>query len=324
MRRLIVIVLAAALLWSGWWVVGARATKAAFEGWLEAQRGAGRVAEAAVRVRGFPFRFDTTFSDLEIGEEGAWLWSAERFQTLMLSYAPDRAVLAWPGPQRIETPGGPVVVEGAEATASIRVGVSADLPLERVALVARDVRADGPAGRVAAAELRVAAEREGDAPDYHLGLFVSRLSLPIFPRARAVLPPVVELVRVDAVARLSSAPGRASAGAPPELEALEIAEARVDWGGARLVVSGGPVEIGRDGAPYGRLAVRVEEWPRLVEAAIAGGLLPARQAPLAIAALEVIAGDAPPGALETELVFEAGRMRFGPIPLGPAPRLQRQ
>ena len=324
MRRLIVIVLAAALLWSGWWLVGARATKAAFEGWLAAQRGAGRVAEADLRVRGFPFRFDTTFTDLAVGEEGGWLWSADRFQTLMLSYAPNRAVLAWPGPQRVQTPLGEVVIEGEAATASIRVGVAADLPLERVALVARDVRADGPAGRVAAAEIRAAAEREGEAADYHLGLFVSRLSLPIFPRARAVLPPVVELVRLDAVARLSSAPGRASAAAPPELEALEIAEARVDWGGARLVVSGGPVGIGRDGAPHGRLSVRVEEWPRLVEAAIAEGLLPPRRGPLAIAALEVLSADDAPGTLETELVFEGGRMRLGPIPLGPAPRIQRQ
>lgn len=324
MRRLIVIVLAAALLWSGWWLVGARATKAAFEGWLAAQRDAGGVAEAQMRVRGYPFRFDTTFTDLTVGEADGWLWSADRFQTLMLAYAPNRAVLAWPGPQRIATPLGEVVVEGEAATASIRVGVAADLPLERVALVARDVRADGPAGRVAADELRAAAEREGGPADYHLGLFVSRLSLPIFPRARAVLPPVIELMRLDATARLSAPPGRASAAAPPELLALEVAEARVDWGGARLVVSGGPIEIGRDGAPYGRLDFRVEEWPRLVEAAIAGGLLPERQGPLAIAALEVLSADDAPGTLETELVFEEGRMRLGPIPLGPAPRLQRQ
>ena len=135
---------------------------------------------------------------------------------------------------------------------------------------------------------------------------------------------MIELVRLDAVARLSAPPGRASAAAPPELQALDLAEARVDWGGARLVVSGGPVAIGRDGAPYGRLTVRVDEWPRLVEAAIAGGLLPERRGPLTIAALEVLSADDPPGTLETELVFEEGRARLGPIPLGPAPRLQRQ
>ena len=324
MRRLTALVLLAAVLWSGWWLLGARATQAGFERWMAAQRLEGRVAEAALAVRGYPFRFDTTFRDLAIGDPEGVLWSAERFQTLMLSYAPNRAVLAFPGPQRVSTPFGEVVAEGAEATASIRVGVSADLPLERIALVAREVVATAPGGRVLAEELRAAAERQEGA-DYHLGLFVAGLALPL-PRVAAAIPPppVIEAIRLDATARLSAPPGRSAAAAPPALEALEVAEARVEWGGMRRVVTGGPVRIGRDGAPYGRLSVRVEEWPRLVEAAVATGLLPERRAPLTIAAMTVIAGDAEPGVIETELVMEGGRMRLGPIPLGPAPRLQRQ
>lgn len=325
MRRLIVIVVAAALLWSGWWALGARATAAAFEGWLAAQREAGRVAEAAVRVRGYPFRFDTTFEDLAIGEPGGWLWSAERFQTLMLSYAPNRAVAAWPGPQRIGTPLGEVVAEAAEATASVRVGASAALPLERIALVARGVSARGAGWTASVAEARAAAEREGGEAEYHLGLYLADVALPPGVELAGLLPVAVELLRVDASARLSAPVGRASAAAPPELEAFEIAEARLDWGDARVTVSGGPVEIGRDGAPYGALRVVVEDWPLLVEAAVAAGLLAERHEPLTVAALRLLAEDGSERAtIDTVLAFENGRMRIGPVPLGRAPRLQRQ
>ncbi len=326
MRRLIVIVLAAALLWSGWWVLGARATKAGFEGWLAAQREAGRVARAEIRVRGFPSRFDTTFTGLELGDPEAVLWSADRFQTLMLSYAPNRAVAAWPGPQRIATPAGAVVIEGAEASASVRVGVAPSLPLERLAFVGREVTAAGEGWRAAAAEVRAAAEREdgGDVPPeeatYHLGVLVRDVDL-----MPGDLPPGrLSLLRIDAHARLSAPLDRA-ADPPPRLLALDLEEARLDWGAARLRLSGGPIGVGPDGALDGTLAVRLDEWPRLVEAAVAAGLLPARQAPVTIAALDLIAGEgAARGVIETELTFSGGRMRLGPIPLGAAPRLYRQ
>ena len=71
--------------------------------------------------------------------------------------------------------------------------------------------------------------------------------------------------------------------------------------------------------PYGRLAVRIEHWPRLVEAAVGAGILPERQAPVTIAALDLVAAGGAPGVLETELVLEEGRVRLGPIPLGRAP-----
>ncbi len=328
MRRLIVIVLAAALLWSGWWVLGARATKAAFEGWLAAQREAGRVAQADIRVRGFPSRFDTTFSDLELGDPEGVLWSADAFQTLMLSYAPNRAVAAWPGPQRIATPAGAVVIEGAEASASVRVGVAASLPLERLAFVGRDVTASGEGWRASAAEVRAAAEREdgsADGSSYHLGVLVRDAGLADGMAPADLLPSRLTLVRIDARARLSAPLDRAAAAAPPRLLALDLEEARLDWGAARLRLSGGPIAVGRDGALDGTLAVRIVEWPRLVAAAVAAGLLPERQAPITIAALDLLAGDdAPGGTIRTELTFSNGRMRLGPIPLGAAPRLYRQ
>lgn len=327
MRRLTALVLIAAALWSGWWFVGARATRGAIEGWLAAQRADGREAQADLRVRGFPSRFDTTFTDLAIGDPGAgWRWAAGEFQTLMLSYAPNRAIAVWPGPQRIETPLGAATVEGARASASVRAGVATDLPLEALTFVGADLVADGDGWRATVREARLALERAGGSADYHLGLQVADLAP---PEAAAplgdMLPRVIELIRVDAAATLSAPLAGRAAGAPPVLEAIEIAEARLDWGEMRVAVSGGPIEIGRDGAPYGRLDVRVEGWRRMVAAAVAAGIVPERRAPLTIAALDVIAGDGVArGVLETELVFEDGRMFLGPVSLGPAPRLPRQ
>lgn len=223
MRRLIALVLAAALLWSGVWVLGARGVKAGFEGWLAAEREAGRTARADLTVRGYPFRFDTTFADLAYGDPGGWLWTADRFQTLMLSYAPNRAVAAWPGPQRIETSLGAVEIEGEAATASVRVGASLDLPLERAALVARSVTARGAAGTLSVGEARLAAEREDEA-DYHVGLLLADVALPAGLALGGALPPAIELVRIDASARLDAQLDRGALAAPPVLRAVEVAD----------------------------------------------------------------------------------------------------
>ena len=102
-----------------------------------------------------------------------------------------------------------------------------------------------PGWDAAAEEARFAVERmEGEAT-YHVGLLLSGVALPGAAAFGADLPPRVELLRVDGTAVLSAPLNLAAAdGVPPRLIAFELAELRLDWGGAALRISGGPVEIG--------------------------------------------------------------------------------
>ena len=106
MRRLLAIVILAALGWSGWWWWHASMREAAVNDWLAERRAAGWVAEAAeVRVTGYPNRIDTVVTGLELADpEQGWSWSAPEFQFLSLSYRPHHIIAVWPGEQVVGTP----------------------------------------------------------------------------------------------------------------------------------------------------------------------------------------------------------------------------
>lgn len=105
---------------------------------------------------------------------------------------------------------------------------------------------------------------------------------------------------------------------PPRLQAvtLEGLSLRVDE--ARLGAEG-RIEIDPEGWPDGRLTLRLEGLEALLGQAVTLGLMAPEVAPGWEQALGRLA---PAGtALTLPLVFEAGRMRLGPLPLGAAPRL---
>ena len=325
MRALLMLVLLVAGLWSGWWFYGAHQTRLAFEGWLAEHAAQGEVAEAAVSVRGFPSRFDTTLSDLRIGF-GGWVWEADTFQTLMLAYAPNKAVAVWPGPQRLVDPAGTVtVLEGEEARASVEVGLDAALPVSSVTLVARGVSLDGAGWDARVDEVRFAAEAGrgisaalGEDRQYHVGVLIDTLALPDLPAAGGALPDTLDAFRIDAVAEFDKPVGLTDE-VPARVEVLRIGEATLDWGAIRLAAEEGRLAVDGGGFLTGSLPLRLEGYPRLLEALAALGLLPERQAGLALAGLSLLAGDGEE--IGIPLSFAEGETRLGPIPLGPAPRL---
>ena len=329
MRALVMLVLLVAGLWSGWWLYGAQQTREAFRGWLAERAATGEIAEAEIDVRGFPSRFDTTLSDLRIGF-GGWLWEADLFQTLMLAYAPNRAVAVWPGPQRLTDPSGSMtVLEGREARASVRVGVDTALPLTSVTLVARDVAIEGEGWDALLGELRFAARAGegigaalGEDSEYHVGVLFDGLVLPDAATAGGALPPVLDTLRIDATAEFDR-PIALADEVPAALRRIRVAEIALDWGGIGLRAEGGTLRADREGYLTGSLPLEVRGYPLIVEALGALGLLPERQAGLALAGLALLAGD--DDGIAVPLSFEDGETRLGPLPLGPAPRLvQRQ
>ena len=324
MRHLIALVLVFAGAWSAWWWYGARTTRLAFEGWLEERRAMGEIAEADIRVRGFPSRFDTTLSDLRLGF-GGWLWEADLFQTLMLAYTPNRAVAVWPGPQRLTDPLGTVTtLEAPEARASVHVGLDGTLPVSSVTLVARDVAVQGTGWDALLGELRFAARAGegigaalGEDSQYHLGLLIEGLRLPEAATAGGALPGTLDTIRADAVAELDT-PFALSAEVPARLEELRVSEAAIDWGPVGLSSDGGRLRPGPDGVLSGSLPLTVRDYPRRLEVLQTLGILPDRQAGLALAGLSLLTGGTED--ITIPLSFADGDTRLGPIRLGPAPR----
>ena len=102
MRRLLVVVLVAALAWGGYWFVGARAVESGLTAWIDQRRAEGWAADyATLNTRGFPNRFDTTITDLQLADPHTGVaWTAPFFQILALSYRPNHVIAVWPDSRR--------------------------------------------------------------------------------------------------------------------------------------------------------------------------------------------------------------------------------
>ena len=84
----------------------------------------------------------------------------------------------------------------------------------------------------------------------------------------------------------------------------------------------GELDVDVSGMPTGRITVRAKNWREMLQLAVASGVVAEGFAPTIERALELLSQmSGNPRTLDAPLSFEDGRMSFGPIPLGAAPRL---
>lgn len=334
MKALLGLLLLGAALWSGYWFVGASSVERGFDGWFAERRAEGWAADYGdLSVRGFPNRFDASFTGLVLADPATGLaWEAPFFQVLALSYRPNHVIAVWPREQLLATPEGKYRVENAEMRASVVLDPGADLALERTTLTAADllvspVSPAGGSGGAGASTLSLAAERvEADAATYRLGLSAEGLKpapdwrAAVDPEGR--LPETFQAVRADLTVRFDRPWDRQAvevARPQPREIRLRLAEAR--WGELELRLAGA-VTVAEDGRPAGRITVKAQNWREVLDLAITAGAIPEAMAGTVEGALGLVAGlSGDPDTLDVPLDFRDGRMLLGPVPLGPAPVL---
>lgn len=336
MKRLLILILVSAALWSGYWLYGASASKSAFVAWFEERRAEGWAADYAdLEVRGFPNRFDTTFTDPALADPGTgWAWNAPFFQLLALSYKPNHVIAIWPETQRIATPQGRFDMTQAEMQASVVLWPSTALALDRVRLVADTVQVTASDGSTTAASaLRLAAERLGadgqaatTAPEagptrYRIALSAegfapdSALRQRIDPTDR--LPRTLDALRADVTLGFDRPWDRSSveeARPQPQLISLRLAEAR--WGELELL-GAGDLEIDAEGEASGRITVKARNWREILAMARASGELPDGVADTLEQGLSLQAGRN--DGIDIPLDFRRGLIWIGPLPVMDSP-----
>ncbi len=330
-RALIAGVLAAALGWSGYWFIGARALDRGVDDWLAERRGEGWVAEASeTSVRGFPNRFDLTLSDLHLADpETGVAWTAPFFQVLSLSYRPSHVIAVWPATQTISTPHQTVSIEGAEIRGSLRLSDLSTLGLETATIVSDEVSMSSNVGWLAELDTGRLAARLVPATTSTYEIGVEALGVtPAEGVRRAVdvsgrLPPEIETLRFDAVIAFTAPWDRAAIEvARPQPTAIDLREVRATWGNLDLRATG-DLEIEPDGTPTGEIVLRAENWRELLQLAVASGAVPEGIATTLERGLAALAGaSGSPETLDATLSLRGGRVFLGFIPLGSAPNLR--
>ncbi|WP_102226146.1 DUF2125 domain-containing protein [Acidimangrovimonas sediminis] len=328
MRWIIGIVIALGALWGGYWVAGSTALERGVEAAFQKARADGRVASyTALRVQGFPNRFDLSLHDVTLGAPGNRLvWHAPGVQLFALSYRPNRMIASLDGTQTLDLPGQKLSVDGQQIGANFNLAADTALSFDSLALVGDKLSVTSSAGWGATLkQARLAANRLAGPATYRFGAELVDIVPNPTLRARidpkGALPDRIGLVHLEGQVTLSAPLDRHAGQTRPRATALALTDTRLDWGPVKATANG-KLTVGANGVPEGRITLSVTHWQPLIDIAEAQGLIKPGVAPTWRNALAALAkGSGAPDTVSLPLSFHDGWMSLGPLPLGPAPRL---
>ncbi|MCR9112063.1 MAG: DUF2125 domain-containing protein [Rhodobacteraceae bacterium] len=332
MRTLLMIILVAAAAWSGYWYVGSTGATRAFETWFEDRRAEGWVADyAELTTRGFPNRFDTTFTEIALADpETGLAWEAPFFQLFALSYRPNHIIAVWPNDQLLASPLQKYDITSDDLRASLVTRATPQLPLDRLTLTgqALTLAAEGEDQPTRIGTLTLGAERLAGADSgYRLGLRADGVAPALDWRVRidpgGKLPETFEALQVDMAVTFDK-PWDLSAieDARPQPRRIDLRLAQATWGRLDLQAAG-EVEVDAAGNPDGKIVIKARNWREILRLAVESGALPAGFADTLEDGLSLVsqmAGN--PKTLDIPLTLRNGTVRLGPVPIGPAPVLR--
>ena len=328
MRRLLVILaLVAAVLTAAWFAV-ARGVDGGLRAWFAARTAEGWVAEyGSLSTTGFPRRFRTALTDVTLADpETGLAWTAPRFTFEAAAFRPNRITVRWPAEQTFASPWERIAVTSDRFDAAIAFVPGTRLELQAVEANLAGVTLNSSLGWTAGFALGELSASLQDNDAYSIRFEARDLALPADLRRNLdparILPETVEGMVVVAEAAFDAPWDRfALETARPQVTALDIEDLRAQWGGIDLRAAGS-LSVAPGGLPEGRITVKITNWRDLLRVAGNAGLFPEPLMPTIERAFEVLAGlSGPPDTLDAPLTFANGIVSFGPIPLGPAPRL---
>ena len=324
MRVILWVVLALGVLWAGYWVVGSRMIEGGVADWFAHADAQGiEATQDGIAVAGFANRFDVTVTKPQLRDVATgWGWQAPFVQVLAMTWKPWHVIAALPHTQTITLPGQAVEVQSTKLEASVRLMPSAELPLAEVVVEGQDLQAVSDLGWQVAAKSVVAAMARDGVTGQRLGL--DMVDVTPDPALVAQLPDlggVISRVHLDATLTLSAPLDRHMAQVQPRVTAVSLADFKLVWG--KLVITAkGDVAPRADGLAEGKVAFRLQNWRSIPPLLVQTGLVLPGMGDTITRGMDILAQSGPdPELLEIDLVFAGGRMMLGPLPLGPAPRL---
>ena len=329
MKRLLIVIVVAALGWSAYWFVGATGVKSGFRQWFDARATEGWQAETRdITVNGFPNRFDTTLTDVALADPATGVaWNAPFFQVLALSYKPNHVIAVWPDTQTLAFPDQSVRITSADMKASLVLGAATTLPLERSNFSAEMLTMSSSADwSLSADSLRLALHRQdGGDNTYRFALSATGFAPPVASRLPSTrsLPRTLRTVEADILAGFDAPWDRAAIeDARPQPTRIEIKGMTLAWGDLELQAAG-KVDIDSVGYPTGQITIRATNWREIIAVTRDSGQVAAPVLDAIEQGLELLAGmSGNPKALDIPLNFKNGATRIGPVPIAPAPILR--
>ncbi|MCR9087013.1 MAG: DUF2125 domain-containing protein [Rhodobacteraceae bacterium] len=329
MRILLAVILLSALGWSGYWYFGAQAVERGLSTWLDQRADEGWIAEyASLDTAGFPNRFDTTITELELADpETGVAWSAPFFQILQLSYKPHHVIAVWPDAQLVSTPNQNIEVASEVFRGSIEFVPGPALALSETTVELGALTLVSSADWTGALETGQLSLRTTPAAvnSYDVYFAARNLTLPERIRRMAaqsdLVGDVAETLAVTATVRFTAPwDRRAIEVARPQVTHIDLDLAQGTWGELDLRFAGA-LEVDALGVPTGEITVKATNWREMLALAQRADLVSPNLAPLIEGGLNMVARlSGNPESIDAPLVFSDGNVSLGGLlPLGPAP-----
>ncbi|MEM6939540.1 MAG: DUF2125 domain-containing protein [Pseudomonadota bacterium] len=328
MRRTIIALTVLALVWCGWWALGALVIERGFAAWRSERVSDGWQIEATLTASGFPGHWHTTAEQIAVEDpDRAGRLSGDQLTVAVPAYWPFSAVLTLPEtPFTLQLPGETLIVNapGAVAKASASAGLAPQIAA--FSGVSGPWQVNTQHGALVSAEdltvtLLEAPRRSGS---YQLDAGATAFAPGDVLRATLGLPSGWPRAFEAAKVALKVKTERDAAEGAVLLRHLELTALEMVWGPLR-VEGGGSLALELDGTPAGQLRLTIKEWRGFYAHLKTAAVIPpdrAFQADLMLNALANIGGD--PSTLDLTLRFEGGEMSLGTILLGPAPKITFQ
>lgn len=330
MRRVFYWLILIAILWSAYWGIAAWALRAGFVSWFSERAREGWHAEYKdITSAGYPANHLTTISDPVLADPGTGTaWSADWIAFESASVSPTQQQVRFPNtPQRFSYFDKTLILSAETLRAGLGLTPGRSLELEQLNLLSGPWEISSGSQPVMSGQAVMARMEQSDMPlTYRLTGDIPDLTL-LGPMRAALtatqgLPDRFSALDLRMLVTFDTAwDRRALELRRPQPRHIDLLETRAQWGPMHLRASG-TLDIDEVGRPQGEITLQAADWKRMLTLAQDAGLLPGTLRDNMEQVLTLLAGrGGGTDRLELRLTFDRGRMKLGPLPLGPAPRL---
>jgi len=324
MKRLMLLVIVAALGWSGYWFWTANAQKAAITAWFQDRDAAGMIADYSdLSVKGFPNRLDTTLTDPRFGNPRTGvIWETPFLQVFRLSYNPSHLIAVMANEQTHVSPTRQTNIKTTDLRASLQIADLAALTPERLIIVAEGLDLSTTDDRTLALDAGQITIDALDAQNtYRMALDARSLSttIPGWIDGNGRIDRLTAEIKVT----LSQPLGLASIeNTRPQPETITLTLAEAEWNGLKIAAAG-QIDISASGTPIGTITLKVRNWRDMLANARQNGDISAQRLSQFEVTLNIISAlSGNPETLDLPFEFKNGKTWLGPLVVGNAPTLK--
>lgn len=331
MRRLVWLVLLAALMWSGWWFFAATSLQRGIGQWFMDREQEGWQAEAVdVTVSGYPFRLEAFIDRPALADPDTGVAiEASRLDISAPAWWPGFVTMTLPSDDiLLATPRERLTLRTSDATADLRLKPGPDLVLEQMVLSSGPWSLSGQDGSLwQATGLSIDLIQDDMTPEqYHFRVNAPAFQPGSIPRRSLRIPsdwPVAfDSLTLDISVAFDRVLDRSVvevARAQPRRIEMRVAEAH--WG-SLLMRANAELDVSEMGLLSGEFSLQARNWRQMLSIAEASGSLPTALRPQLENILAALArGSGSPESIDVTLSLQDGAIALGFIPLGRIPPL---